>query len=103
MKLGAKKGGDIAKSTFNLADRRPAWIALDTGAYNHVNPGLAAVELVDLTVTKQPTLRTDMNWWLISNQSRTDTCENRKESNVADSFEREQRTRQNACRGQSSP
>ena len=109
MKLGAKKGGDIAKSTFNLADRRPAWIALDTGAYNHVNPGLAAVELADLTITKQPTLRTDM-WFNI--QSKPDRYlrkvrnrarkwrlpDNRKESNVADSFglnTLQQRTRQN--------
>ena len=45
MKLGAAKGGDIAKSKFNLKNGRPAWMALDTGAYNHVNPNLSAVNL----------------------------------------------------------
>ena len=48
LKLGAPKGGSIATSKFTLNDGRPAWIAMDTGAYNHVNPGLTAVNLATL-------------------------------------------------------
>ena len=36
LKLGAPKGGSIARSKFTLNDGRPAWVAMDTGAYNHV-------------------------------------------------------------------
>ena len=56
MKLGAAKGGDIAKSKFNLKNGKPAWMALDTGA-NHVNPNLSAVNLANLKITRQTTLR----------------------------------------------
>ena len=59
LKLGAPKGGSIAQSKFTLDDGRPAWVAMDTGAYNHVNPGLAAVNLATLKVIKQTTLRED--------------------------------------------
>ena len=64
MKLGAPKGGDLAKSSFSLSDGRPGWIAMDTGAYNHVNPCLAAIDLASLTIVKQATLRTD-KWFNI--------------------------------------
>ena len=96
-KLGAKKGGDIACSKFNLSDDRPAWIAMDTGAYNHVNPGLAALDLLDLSVTKQSTLRTD-RWFETSKKpakfldkvrrraKKWQLPDNRKEAAIADSF-----------------
>jgi len=97
MKLGAKKGGDIACSKFNLSNDRPAWIAMDTGAYNHVNPGLAALDLLDLSVTKQSTLRID-RWFETSKKptkfldkvrrraKKWQLPDNRKEAAIADSF-----------------
>ena len=97
MKLGAKKGGDIACSKFNLSNDKPAWIAMDTGAYNHVNPGLAALDLLDLSVTKQSTLRTD-RWFETSKKptkfldkvrrraKKWQLPDNRKEAAIADSF-----------------
>ena len=97
MKLGAKKGGEIACSKFNLSNDRPAWIAMDTGAYNHVNPGLAALDLLDLSVTKQSTLRTD-RWFETSKKpakfldkvrrraKKWQLPDNRKEAKIADSF-----------------
>jgi serine/threonine protein phosphatase 1 len=57
-KIG-KVAGDIAVSSTSLPDGRPAWVAMDVGAYNHVAPGLAAVNLATMAVTKQPTLRCD--------------------------------------------
>ena len=54
-----KKGGEVAFSKFKLDDGRPAWVAMDIGAYNHVSPGLAAFELTTLQVTKQPTIRSE--------------------------------------------
>lgn len=51
--------GEIARSSTLLPDGRPAWVGLDVGAYNHVAPGLAAVNLVTMQVVKQPTLRCD--------------------------------------------
>ena len=57
-KLG-DAAGDVAFSPARLADGRPAWVGLDVGAYNHVSPGLAAVNLATLRVVKQPTLRCD--------------------------------------------
>ena len=97
LKLGAPKGGSIAKSKFNLSDGRPAWVAMDTGAYNHVNPGLAAVNLATLKVIKQTTLRED-RWFakpkkpsrylgkIRQRAKRWKMPGNRKESTVADSF-----------------
>jgi serine/threonine protein phosphatase 1 len=57
-KLG-DAAGDVAFSSARLADGRPAWVGLDVGAYNHVSPGLAAVNLATFRVVKQPTLRCD--------------------------------------------
>ena len=97
MKLGAAKGGDIAKSKFNLKNGKPAWMALDTGAYNHVNPNLSAVNLANLKITRQTTLRKD-RWFetpkppkrylgrLRQRARRWKMPENRKESRIADSF-----------------
>ena len=97
LKLGAPKGGSIAKSKFTLSDGRPAWVAMDTGAYNHVNPGLAAVNLATLKVIKQTTLRED-RWFdkpkkpsrylgeIRQRAKRWKMPGNRKESTVADSF-----------------
>ena len=97
LKLGAPKGGSIARSKFTLSDGRPAWVAMDTGAYNHVNPGLAALNLATLRVTKQTTLRED-RWFdkqkkpsrylgkIRQRAKRWKMPGNRKESTVADSF-----------------
>ena len=97
LKLGAPKGGSIARSKFTLSDGRPAWVAMDTGAYNHVNPGLAAVNLATLKVIKQTTLRED-RWFdkpkqpsrylgkIRQRAKRWKMPGNRKESTVADSF-----------------
>ena len=51
--------GQVVESEIRLNDGRPAWIALDIGAYNHVSPGLAAVHLTSLKVVKQATLRSE--------------------------------------------
>ena len=48
----------MAFSEDRLSDGRPAWVGMDVGAYNHVAPGLAAVEATTRCV-KQPTLRCD--------------------------------------------
>ncbi|MGB1488197.1 MAG: metallophosphoesterase family protein [Candidatus Poseidoniaceae archaeon] len=51
--------GQVVESTIRLDDGRPAWIALDIGAYNHVSPGLAAIDVNTLQVVKQATLRSE--------------------------------------------
>ena len=56
-KLG--EAGDVAFSDDLLPDGRPAWVGMDVGAYNHVAPGLAAVEATTFRCVKQPTLRCD--------------------------------------------
>ena len=97
MKLGAAKGGDIAKSKFNLKNGQPAWMALDTGAYNHVNPNLSAVNIGNLKIIRQTTLRED-RWFetpkppkrylgrIRQRARRWRMPENRKESRIAESF-----------------
>ena len=57
-KLG-DAAGEVAQSQTLLPDGRPAWVGLDVGAYNHVAPGLAAVDVSTFRVVKQPTLRCD--------------------------------------------
>jgi serine/threonine protein phosphatase 1 len=54
-----RAAGDVAFSPFNLEDGRPAWVAMDVGAYNHVAPAIAAIDLRTLRVTKQATLRSE--------------------------------------------
>ena len=51
--------GEVAFSNQRLDDGRPAWVGLDVGAYNHVAPGIGAVEVATLRVLKQPTLKCD--------------------------------------------
>ena len=51
--------GYVSESEIRLRDGRPAWIAMDVGAYNHVAPGLAAIHLKSLQVVKQATLRSE--------------------------------------------
>ena len=51
--------GEVAFSNQRLYDGRPAWVGLDVGAYNHVAPGIGAVEVATLRVVKQPTLKCD--------------------------------------------
>lgn len=54
-KVGGQ-AGEVAFSELNLNDGRPSWIAMDVGAYNHVDPGLAALDLSTLNVIRQSTL-----------------------------------------------
>ena len=51
--------GEVVESEIRLSDGRPAWIALDIGAYNHVSPGLAAIHLTTFNIVKQATLRSE--------------------------------------------
>ena len=51
--------GYVAQSDIRLQDGRPAWIAMDVGAYNHVAPGLAAIDIKTFQVVKQATLRSE--------------------------------------------
>ena len=51
--------GYVAQSEIRLQDGRPAWIAMDVGAYNHVAPGLAAIDIKTFQVVKQATLRSE--------------------------------------------
>lgn len=57
-KLG-DAAGEVALSSISLPDGRPAWVGIDVGAYNHVSPGLAAIDIASLAITKQPTLQCD--------------------------------------------
>lgn len=54
-----KSAGDVAFSSFLLPDSRPAWAGMDIGAYNHVAPGIAGLDVKTLRVTKQTTLRSE--------------------------------------------
>ena len=51
--------GQVAASNMTLDDGRPAWIAMDVGAFNHVSPGIAAINIDTLRVVKQTTLRSE--------------------------------------------
>ena len=51
--------GQVAASNMTLDDGRPAWIAMDVGAFNHVSPGIAAINIDTLEVVKQTTLRSE--------------------------------------------
>ena len=51
--------GSVAQSDIRLNDGRPSWIAMDIGAYNHVSPGLAAIDIKSFQVVKQATLRSE--------------------------------------------
>ena len=51
--------GEVVHSSIQLNDERPAWIAMDIGAYNHVSPGLAAMNLSSFRIVKQGTLRSE--------------------------------------------
>ena len=92
-KLG-DAAGDVAFSTTRLDDGRPAWVGLDVGAYNHVSPGLAAVNIATLRVTKQPTLKCDRWFERIDKRAKNSKkkkktwkgVENLKEAEIARSF-----------------
>ena len=60
-----KRSGQIAHSKIILDDGRPSWVALDTCAYNHENPGIAAYDLTTGDTVRQKTLRSE-HWWLES-------------------------------------
>ncbi len=54
-KLGPRPG-EVVRSDVLLRNGRPAWVAMDVGAYNHADPGLAALDLATGTVVRQRTL-----------------------------------------------
>ncbi len=92
-KLG-DSAGEVAFSSNRLADGRPSWVGLDVGAYNHVSPSLAAVDIASLGVVQQPTLRCD-RWFERINTRRKQKGkrkktwkgqENLREAEVARSF-----------------
>ena len=85
--------GEVAFSNQRLDDGRPAWVGLDVGAYNHVAPGIGAVEVATLRVVKQPTLKCDRWFERIdrrNNRSKKRTVwkgvEDLKESEISRSF-----------------
>jgi len=96
-KVGKSNGGKVAFSKFMNFTGNPAWIGMDVCAYNHISPGLAAIDIATLEVIKQPTLRND-RWFEIDskpvkftpksrkNKSRWRHPDNRMESHSADSF-----------------
>lgn len=57
-KFGSRPG-DVAFSHVRLPDGRPSWLAMDVGAYNHVDPGLASVNLRSMRIERQRTLRSE--------------------------------------------
>ena len=92
-KLG-DRAGEVAFSSHLLADGRPSWVGLDVGAYNHVSPSLAAVDIATFRVVQQPTLRCD-RWFERINTRRKQKGkkkktwkgqENLREAEVARSF-----------------
>ena len=58
-----KRVGEIAQSKILLEDGRPSWLAMDTSAYNHEKPGIAAYDLTSGDTIRQKTLRSE-HWWL---------------------------------------
>ena len=91
-KLG-DAAGEVARSSVLLPDGRPAWVGLDVGAYNHVSPGLAAVDITTFATVKQPTLRCD-RWFDRINSTKGNGKKktawkgkgNQREAEVAQSF-----------------
>ena len=90
-KLG-DAAGEVARSETLLFDGRPAWVGVDIGAYNHVSPGLVAMDVSTFRVVKQPTLRCDRWFERINTRKSTKKNavwkgeENLREAEVARSF-----------------
>ena len=90
-KLG-DAAGEVARSEALLLDGRPAWVGVDVGAYNHVSPGLVAMDVSTFRVVKQPTLRCDRWFERINTRKSTKKNavwkgeENLREAEVARSF-----------------
>ena len=90
-KLG-DAAGEVARSETLLFDGRPAWVGVDVGAYNHVSPGLVAMDVSTFRVVKQPTLRCDRWFERINTRKSTKKNavwkgeENLREAEVARSF-----------------
>ena len=84
--------GEVARSETLLFDGRPAWVGVDIGAYNHVSPGLVAMDVSTFRVVKQPTLRCDRWFERINTRKSTKKNavwkgeENLREAEVARSF-----------------
>jgi len=57
------KGGLIANSKHSLQDGRPAWIAMDSCAFNQTKPCLTAFDMSSGDITWQKTLKSEY-WWL---------------------------------------
>ncbi len=85
--------GEVAFSSFKLDDQRPAWVAMDVGAYNHVAPGIAALDIKTQRVIKQTTLRSE-RWFEHGNTVKSNTKKprrwkqegNRKEAFIAEHY-----------------
>ena len=90
-KLG-DAAGEVARSETLLFDGRPAWVGVDVGAYNHVSPGLVAMDVSTFRVVKQATLRCDRWFERINTRKNTKKNavwkgeENLREAEVARSF-----------------
>ena len=69
-----KKSGQIAYSKNRLDDGRPAWIAVDTCAYNQDEPGIAAYDMSTGKSVRQKTLKSEY-WWLKSETSEAPVAE----------------------------
>ena len=92
-KLG-DAAGSVAYSSMQLEDGRPAWVGLDVGAYNHVSPCLAAVDIRTMRSAIQPTLKCD-RWFERIDEPKNSKKkgkrrwrgrDNKKEAEVGDSF-----------------
>ena len=85
--------GEVAFSSFKLDDERPAWVAMDVGAYNHVAPGIAALDIKTQRVMKQATLRSE-RWFEHGNTVKSTSKKprrwkqegNRKEAFIAEHY-----------------
>ena len=89
----ADAAGAVAFSSNQLADGRPAWVGLDVGAYNHVSPNLAAIDIATFRIVQQPTLRCDRWFERINTRSKQKGKkktwkgqENLREAEIARSF-----------------
>jgi serine/threonine protein phosphatase 1 len=88
-----KCAGEVAFSSFTLPDERPAWVAMDVGAYNHVSPGIASIDLKTQRVVKQTTLRSE-RWFEHGNLTKSKGKkpqrwkqeDNRKEAWIAEHY-----------------
>ena len=68
------KPGLLANSSFRIMDGRPAWIGMDSCAFNSVRPCLTAFELSSGDVKWQKTLKSEY-WWINTKRRESDIAE----------------------------